>query len=93
MDGYHSASLFGDRPITEWFNRTAPQVKSGEVVPENLDEETALELMIQFPLLIRRPLIQVGDICQTGFDRDKIDAWIGLLPQKTLEDLEICPRS
>lgn len=85
--------FFGDRPITEWFNRTAPQVKSGEVVPENLDEETALELMIQSPLLIRRPLIQVGDICQTGFDRDKIDAWIGLLPQKTLEDLETCPRS
>ncbi|MGK7937591.1 MAG: ArsC/Spx/MgsR family protein [Xenococcaceae cyanobacterium] len=85
--------FFGDRPVAEWFNRTAPMVKSGEVVPENLDEETALQLMIQYPLLIRRPLIQVGNIYQVGFDRDLIDAWIGLAPAKIVEDLETCPRS
>ena len=85
--------FFGDRPVTEWFNRTAPLVKSGEVVPQNLNEETALELMIKYPLLIRRPLIQVGDISQVGFDRAKIDAWIGLTPSTVLEDLETCPRT
>ncbi len=85
--------FFGDRPVTEWFNRTAPLVKSGEVVPENLNEKTALELMIKYPLLIRRPLIQVGDIYQVGFDRAKIDAWIGLTPSPVLEDLETCPRT
>ncbi len=85
--------FFGDRPITEWFNKTAPLVKSGAVVPENLDEKTALELMIKYPLLIRRPLIQVADVHQVGFDRDLIDAWIGLASPKIVEDLETCPRN
>ena len=47
---------------------------------------------INYPLLIRRPLIQVGDICRVGFERDKIDAWIGLASPKIIEDLETCPR-
>ncbi len=84
--------FFGDRPVREWFNRTAPLIKSGDVVPENLDEATALRLMIQYPLLIRRPLIQVGDVCRVGFEHDKIDAWIGLASPKISEDLETCPR-
>ena len=85
--------FFGDLPLTEWFNQSAPLVKSKEVVPTDLDEETALALMIQYPLLIRRPLIQVGDIHQVGFDRAKIDAWIGLESPTISEDLETCPRT
>ena len=85
--------FFGDLPIVEWFNKTAPQIKSGEVVIDSLDEATALQLMIQSPLLIRRPLIQVEDIYRVGFDRDKINGWIGLTPSTSVEDLETCPRS
>ncbi|MBD2502359.1 ArsC/Spx/MgsR family protein [Anabaena azotica] len=73
-------SFFGDRPVGEWFNRSAPQIKSGEVVPEQLDEQTALFLMLREPLLIRRPLIQVGDRREVGFDVETLDAWIGLKP-------------
>lgn len=73
-------SFFGDRPVAEWFNRSAPKVKSGEVVPENIDAETALLLMLKEPLLIRRPLIEVGDRREVGFDVEKLDAWIGLKP-------------
>ena len=29
--------FFGDRPVAEWFNKAAPKVKSGEVVPEKID--------------------------------------------------------
>ncbi|MEH2195301.1 MAG: ArsC/Spx/MgsR family protein [Nostoc sp.] len=71
-------SFFGDRPVTEWFNLSAPKVKSGEVVPEKVDEQTALALMLKEPLLIRRPLLEVGDRREVGFDVQKIDAWIGL---------------
>jgi nitrogenase-associated protein len=85
--------FFCDRAVSEWFNRTAPRIKSGEVVPEQLSSETALALMIQDPLLIRRPLIQVGDEYQSGFDRTKLDAWIGLAPPSLFEDLETCPRT
>ncbi|OUL22994.1 ArsC/Spx/MgsR family protein [Nostoc sp. 106C] len=73
-------SFFGDRPVAEWFNQSSPRVKSGEVVPEKLDADTALSLMLQDPLLIRRPLIQVGDRREVGFEVEKIDAWIGLQP-------------
>jgi nitrogenase-associated protein len=71
-------SFFGDRPVIEWFNKAAPRVKSGEVNPENINAENALVMMLRDPLLIRRPLIQVGDKREVGFDVEKIDAWIGL---------------
>ncbi|MEH2347789.1 MAG: ArsC/Spx/MgsR family protein [Nostoc sp.] len=71
-------SFFGDRPVVEWFNPSAPKVKSGEVVPEKVDEQTALALMLKEPLLIRRPLLEVGDRREVGFDVQKIDTWIGL---------------
>ena len=72
--------FFGDRPVVEWFNRTAPRIKSGEVVPEHIDAETALAQMVGDPILIRRPLIQVGDRREVGFDVELVDAWIGLKP-------------
>jgi hypothetical protein len=50
------------------------------VVPETIDAETALLLMLRDPLLIRRPLLQVGDRREVGFDVEKLDAWIGLKP-------------
>ena len=28
---------FGTHPVAEWFNRSAPRIKSGEVIPEALD--------------------------------------------------------
>lgn len=87
--------FFADLTVSDWFNPTAPRIKSGEISPSNLDEATALELMIADPLLIRRPLIKVGNVYQVGFELEKIDAWIGL-KQPTIvssKDLETCPRS
>jgi nitrogenase-associated protein len=95
--------FFGDLTVAEWFNYTAPRIKSGEIIPTELDEQTALNLMLNDPLLIRRPLIQIGDRQEVGFNHDKIADWIGLestntLGQKVLEklsqqDLETCPNS
>ncbi|MGK7883803.1 MAG: ArsC/Spx/MgsR family protein [Crocosphaera sp.] len=86
--------FFGNLPVNLWFNTSAPRIKSGEVIPDNLSEEKALELMIVDPLLIRRPLIHVDGVFRVGFDPEKIDAWIGLNPDQTVtEDLETCPRS
>lgn len=85
-----------DLPLGEWFNRTAPQIKGGEIVPENLDRQTALELMVNYPILIRRPLIQVGDRRTVGFNLAEINSWLELkiAEEKTPElDLETCPRS
>lgn len=84
--------FFGDRPVADWFNRAAPAVKSGEVVPETLDEAAALAAMVERPLLIRRPLMQVGDRRDCGFETDRVDAWIGLGEVRTEGTMEGCLR-
>lgn len=79
--------FFAGLPVAQWFNRSAPAVKSGEVVPEQLDEPTALALLRDNPLLIRRPLLQVGEERRVGFDARAIHAWIGLaeIPEDNVE--------
>jgi nitrogenase-associated protein len=70
--------FFGDKPVSDWFNTSAPRVKSGEVKPGGLTPDQALAMMVDDPLLIRRPLMRVGERREAGFDQATIDAWIGL---------------
>ena len=70
--------FFGAKPVRDWFNSSSPRVKSGEIKPDQFTPEAALTMMIEDPLLIRRPLLQVADRRNFGFDQDKVDAWIGL---------------
>ncbi|MFX1737582.1 hypothetical protein PXJ20_14590 [Paraburkholderia sp. A1RI_3L] len=65
-------------PVPEWFNRAAPDIKSGRIVPESLNAGNALALLLAHPLLIRRPLMEVGDTRMVGFDMARVHAWIGL---------------
>lgn len=83
--------FFGDRPVADWFNKAAPAVKSGEIDPGSFDEASALEALIAAPLLIRRPLMQVGDRRETGFEPALVDAWIGLA-EPVEGSIEGCPR-
>ncbi|HEY6896016.1 MAG TPA: ArsC/Spx/MgsR family protein [Rhodocyclaceae bacterium] len=82
-------------PVALWFNRAAPDVKSGEIVPEELDECTALGLLQNNPLLIRRPLMEVAGVRRVGFDAEAVHAWIGLgdsaLPEGNLEACSHAP--
>ncbi len=83
--------FFGNRPVAEWFNRAAPKVKSGEIIPEELDADMALAMMRAEPILIRRPLIEVDNRREVGFDIAVIDAWLGL-GKMPADDLEGCPK-
>ncbi|MGR8931954.1 MAG: ArsC/Spx/MgsR family protein [Gammaproteobacteria bacterium] len=85
-------SFFGNLPVADWFNRSAPAIKNGVIVPELLNEREAIDLMIADPLLIRRPLMEVDGRRRVGFDADKIDAWLGLSDEAVKEDLETCPK-
>lgn len=73
--------FLGPLPVAQWFNRAAPRVKSGELVPEALEAGEALALLLAEPLLIRRPLMQCGDQRRVGFDPAEVDALWGLQPQ------------
>ena len=82
--------FFGDLPVAAWFNRTAPAIKERIVDPEAVDERQALALMRLDPLLIRRPLMRVGDEFRVGFEPDEVDAWIGLGGADLAQDVETC---
>lgn len=85
--------FFGDRPVVEWFNPTAPPITSGQVYPDAVSADEALALMVKQPILIRRPLLQVCNHCVSGFDLATLDAWIGLAPDSDLtQDLQSCPQ-
>jgi len=75
-------------PVADWFNRSAPRVKSGDIVPETLDRERALALLLAEPLLIRRPLMQVGAERRVGFDPAAVDLWIGLTGEASARERE-----
>ncbi len=84
--------FFGEMAVKDWFNYSAPQIKHGEVEPDQLTEEQALTLMLENPLLIRRPLMQVNDRVMAGFDQQAVDHWIGLTEIGLAQDMETCPR-
>lgn len=84
-------AFFGARPVAEWFNKASPRVKAGEIVPAETSADDAIAAMLADPLLIRRPLIEVGDRREVGFDTELVDAWIGLVPPERPMS-EACPR-
>lgn len=83
--------FFGQSPVAEWFNGSAPRMKSGEIEPQALSEFGALALMLDDPLLIRRPLIQVGDMRMAGFDPCELLRQLGVVFDEE-QDLQTCPR-
>lgn len=93
---WHAAELrqfFADLPITQWFNLSAPRVKSGEIIPAVVTADQAIALMLAEPLLIRRPLMQVDEVMMVGFDHEAVDRWIGLKSQRQTSNLEVCTKS
>lgn len=83
-------SFFEPLPVAQWFNRNSPAVKSGEIVPEDCDEATALALLQKYPLLIRRPLMEVAGVRCAGFEAAAVHAWIGLPHGAAGDNLEAC---
>lgn len=85
-------SFFGDMPVADWFNQSAPAIKNGEIDPKTISEQQAIDLMSATPILIRRPLLEVDGRRRCGFDPEQMDAWLGLSIDPALPDLETCPK-
>ena len=81
--------FFTNKPVAEWFNMSAPRIKSGELNPAGLDENAALQAMLADPLLIRRPLMEVNNTFICGFDNDLVNA---LIQHQDVSHLLTCPR-
>jgi len=81
--------FFGSTPVATWFNPAAPRIKSGEIVPEKLDTADAIALMLDDPLLIRRPLVKADGQRCAGFDREPVTSLLG---NSLDRDVEACSR-
>jgi nitrogenase-associated protein len=68
----------------------APRVKSGEIDPESIEAPAALALMLNDPLLIRRPLVEAGSQRCAGFDREPVISLLG--KSENREDVQGCGR-
>lgn len=85
--------FFTGLPVADWFNRAAPQLKSGEIDPDHVDAESAIRLMLGNPLLIRRPLIEARGWRLAGFDAEQIEARLGIASDRAeARSQEACPR-
>ena len=82
-------TFFGDTPVASWFNPAAPRVKAGEVNPMESEPASAVALMLDDPLLIRRPLIEANGARCAGFDREPV---LSLLGRDSRGDLQGCTR-
>ncbi len=85
-------SFFRNRPVSDWFNPSAPKIKQGLLNPNAMTELEAINAMIDDPILIRRPLLESGAIRMAGFDPVLVDAWIDLTPGTVEHGWETCTR-
>lgn len=70
-------------------NYTAPAIKKGDIVPEKLPLDEAVSLMIQNPILIKRPLIRVDGVSIQGFTDERLAPYLGTWDGK--DDVVTCP--
>jgi hypothetical protein len=84
--------FLADLPVGRWFNPAAPLIKSGAIDPNRLSSEQALALLLADPLLIKRPLIEIGDVRIAGFDTQRLQASILLEQPADAKELQLCSR-
>jgi nitrogenase-associated protein len=83
------AFVAGKKPAA-MMNHTAPAIKNGEIDPKALTFEQAFALMLENPILIRRPLIEVEGRCIQGFDHPLLQPYLGSWDGR--EDVITCPK-
>jgi nitrogenase-associated protein len=55
------------------YNPFAPKIKNKEIDTGTISKNELIELMIQEPILIKRPLLEIGETKMCGFDIEKIN--------------------
>ena len=65
--------LIGDREVAAFFSWNSPSFKRLDLKKEDLDDDQLIRLMAEEPRLIRRPLIQLGDVLIVGTDKKALD--------------------
>ena len=67
-------SFFQGLTPKEMLNPFAPQLKDGTFKVEDYTKESLIEKMVKEPILIRRPLLHIGDVKLCGFDIPRLNS-------------------
>lgn len=76
----------------EFLNSFAPQIKNKLLDIDNLSKEQLIEKMIDEPILIKRPLLEIDQHKICGFDIKKINKLLDL-SIKTDKNVSTCQKS
>ena len=66
-------SFFKGLDTKDIYNPFAPKIKNNEIEITTISKNELIELMIQEPILIKRPLLEIGETKICGFDIEKIN--------------------
>ena len=66
-------SFFQGLTPKEMLNPFAPQLKDGSFKLDDYTKESLIKKMVQEPILIRRPLLQIGEVKLCGFDIPRLN--------------------
>jgi regulatory protein spx len=66
--------LLRGRPVSDVFATRSPTFKKLGLSDQELDDAARLRLMTEYPQLIRRPLVTVGDELIVGLDAARLEA-------------------
>jgi nitrogenase-associated protein len=67
------SQFFEGLELIDIFNPFAPQIRDKEIDISKLSFDEAINLMIQNPILIKRPLLDINGVKICGFDIEKIN--------------------
>ena len=59
------------------FNSRSPSVKRTGLEPAKLSDDKLIDLMLQEPRLVRRPVVQIGDKVYFGADSKVLEKLLG----------------
>lgn len=66
-------AFFYDIEPKHWFNINAPSITNGSIIPDSFDKDTALEALLNEHILIKRPLMLIGNSKLVGFNIEEIN--------------------
>jgi arsenate reductase len=61
----------------DMINQFAPQIKNNKIDISQISKDELIKKMCETPILIKRPLLEIGEDKIVGFDIDKINTLLG----------------
>lgn len=85
-------SFFSNLEGEQIFNMSALKIKNNALDITTLSKDEAIALMIQEPILIKRPLLEINQTKLCGFDIDAINTLLNIAMPKS-KDINTCKSS